>query len=264
MFFQITLYTFSWLFLYRTFRMINNNIHSDRFFGFTILWLSFLNNFIFMPVTRFLDLNDGYLPEIINDARLFASYNLHILTESSSLSFCLIIFALLLRMKYSGAKFFFFLVPILILFPFLKDTNALISFLLISFSYFLFFPSHCFGVFEFIKRKVTGNKKEHTSSPGFPSDLPTTKTILPLYTLSFIVSLTAPFCVLFSVNNKNFGMKQRWIFPMLTNFGKRVMAHPDFINFAKSQGIPVSDTLLKLKGKGPNSYLQESKLLYKP
>ena len=57
------------------------------------------------------------------------------------------------------------------------------------------------------------------------------------------------------VNNQDLGMYQRWVFPMLNNFGKRVLTHKDWERFSDREHIPKSERgkLLELKGKWGSS-----------
>ena len=193
-FFQTALYLLSWIFFYRTLKIINSKIHRDILLSIIILMIALLNT----P---------------------FYYYRFSVLTESINFSLILFIVSYLFRLtiKFDNKIFSLFLFC-LCCFSFLKDANnIMIPFFILS-AFLISFP-----------------KKQ-----------------LSILTLVMSVFL---FYSWKGINNQDLGMGQRWIFPMLNNFGKRVLTHKDWEKFSDREHIPNSKEgkLLGMKGKWASS-----------
>ncbi len=122
--FQSLLYTFSWIFLYRTLKIINKDIYKDLLLCVFILLVSVFFN------------------------KPFFHYNFMILTESISFSCLLVILSLFLRFTINKCPLFLLkIIPVLVLFSLLRDVNTFIAFLIVLSSFFLFIPKKKFSVF---------------------------------------------------------------------------------------------------------------------
>ena len=192
--FQTVFYFLSWIFFYRTLKIINSKIHRDFLLSIIILMIAFLN-------TPFDDL-------IFN-----------IMTEPINFSLILIIVSCLFRLilKFDNKIFFLFLFC-LCYFSLLKDANnIMIPFFVLS-TFLISFP----------------------------------KKWLSILTLVMSVFL---FYSWKGINNQDLGMYPRWGFPMLNNFGQRVLTHKDWEKFSDRERIPKSRGrgLLEMKGRWGSS-----------
>ena len=192
--FQTVLYFLSWIFFYRTLKIINPKIHRDILLSIIILVIAFLN-------TPFDDL-------IFN-----------IMTEPINFSLILVIVSCLFRLivQFDNKIFFLFLFC-LCYFSLLKDANnIMIPFFVLS-TFLISFP----------------------------------KKWLSILTLVMSVFL---FYSWKGINNQDLGMYERWVFPMLNNFGQRVLTHKDWEKFSDREHIPKSQRgkLLEMKGRWGSS-----------
>ena len=180
---------FSWIFFHGSLKLLAGKRSQDLFFNIIFLFIAF--------------------------SSIFVSWNFVFLTESLSVSCLLVIVSILLRsMLQPFCVFYFSIVLVLCLFSFLRDFNALVSFLVVL-SATIFFP------------------KRRALFAGF-----------------LIISVILFSFTFYSIKSlDHLGMKQRWVLPTLNNFSQRMMTHQNWEEFSKTYGIPVSDKLLELKNR---------------